>query len=172
MVCVVRKDQAKEGTHAFKEECYHIQSRGSSVGVAVASGFTACEGSWTCVHCGRGLEHTAARLGAHDLCVRGLSRLGQCSLSASGVRRAGGRPAANPASPGKAFELGFDWFVAAPFATTFVAGGHRLAPGAVLRRSAQEPQRTLLRQTPARHREISCLCHGLYRALWAALHVG
>jgi hypothetical protein len=35
MVCV-KEDQAKEGTHAFTEECYHIQFRGSSVDIAVA----------------------------------------------------------------------------------------------------------------------------------------
>src|SRR5438132_6074167 len=104
MVCVTNT-KPRRATHAFTEECYHIQSRSSSVGIAMAAGCTAVKGSRPLMHGRSGLERRDACRGTHDFRVRGLPRFGQCPFSASGVRRAGGRPAANPASPGKALEL-------------------------------------------------------------------
>src|SRR5437868_11221273 len=111
------------------------------MGVAVADGSRTSQEPRSAVHAHCGLEYRSARCSAHDLRLCGLPRSGQCPFAAGGVRRFGGRPATNSAGPGKAFELGYDEFVAAPLATPVLAGGDRLALDTVLWRTAQEPQR-------------------------------
>src|SRR5882724_8157039 len=127
MVCG-QEGQTKEGSHAFTEEFYRFECRGSSMGVAVACGSQTAQRSWLVVH-GRGrVERRVARRCAHDFRVCGLPGFGQCPFGASGVQRPGGWPAANPAGPGKTPELGLDELVATAFETTPVGGSDRLAP--------------------------------------------
>src|SRR5437867_7745813 len=140
------------------------------MGVAAVAGGPTSQGPWLVVHRRGRVERGAARRGTHDFGAGGLPRFGQGAVAASGVRRSGRRLAANLAGSREASELGFAERLAAPLATTLVAGGHRLAPGPVLRSAAPKPQRDLLRQAAPGHHEISCLCHGVHRAVWATLH--
>src|SRR5262245_48098734 len=113
------------------------------MGVAVVDEFRSPQRAWPTlqVHEYGGLEYRAPCRGADDLHLCCLPRFGQCPFAAGGVRRFGGRPAANPARPGKASELGSDEHLAEPFATPALAGSHRLAFGTLLRPSVPESQR-------------------------------
>src|SRR5438445_1640058 len=144
------------------------------MGVAVADEFRSAQGAWSTlqVHEHGGLEYRAARRSADDLHLCCLPRFGQCPVATGGVRRFGGRPAANPACPGKASELGSDEHVAEPLATPSLGAGHRLALDTLLRPSTPESQRNLPEQTEARHHTLSHLCHGLYRSVWPPLYSG
>src|ERR1041385_1661287 len=162
----------RRATHAFTEEFYRFQYPGSSMGVAVAPDGTTAQGSRSVVHGRGGLECLAPCRSAHDFGVRRLPRSGQCSVAASGVRRPGGRTAANAARFGEPPQWGLDDRLAASLEPPFVASGLRLALPILLRSTGPQPQRTVLRQTEAGDDEIPCLCHGLHCAVWAPLHAG
>src|SRR6266849_2722452 len=172
MVCV-KEDQAKEGAHAFTEESYHIESRGSSMGIAVAPASTTLEGSRSIMHRRSGMEPAYACCGPQHFGVRGLPGFGPRAIAAGGVRCLGGRTASDSARPGEASEhcLGRG-HVAAPLASWPAGSGRRLAREALLWEAETQPQRNLSRQASAGHHEVPRLRHGLYRRVWAALYAG
>src|SRR6516225_603528 len=118
------------------------------------------------------LEYRASRRGTPDLGFCHLSRSGQRAFATSRLRRFGGRSTANSVGLGKAAERGPDGLVVRSLAPATLAGGHRLAPRSVLRRSAPQPQRTLPIQDAERHDAFSRLCHRLHRSIRTSLHVG
>ncbi len=172
MVCA-RKRQAKEGSHAFTEAFYRFRHRGSSMGVAAPLGCAAAqEGSRAPLHGDRRLERRAVRRGTLDLDLRRLSRPQRRAIATSGLRCPGRRPAAHLAGSGKSSQPSIDRRAAAPYAAPDVAGGDRLALGALLRRAAAQPQRNLLRQAQAGHLAFPRVCHRLHCAVRRAVHVG
>src|SRR5262249_42948184 len=99
----------------------------------------------------------------HRFACCGSDELDPCRVpgperGAFGRRRAdsaGRRIAQDAQGSRKAAGWRSDGAVAAPPAAQTMAGGHRLALGALLRGTEPEPERDLLRETTARNEEVS-----------------
>src|SRR3990170_2133712 len=169
---VSTNQKPKEGAHAFTDESYHIESRGSSVGLELVDRVDADEGSRLAVHGQRGLEHCVAGGRADESAVCGLPRSGGGAVRPGRVRCLGRRLAQNASRLGRPAERRAGRPLAAPPAASQLAGGHRLALGALLRRAEAEPQRDFLRQAPAGDEEVSCLRDRVHRVSRSALHAG
>ena len=165
-------DQPKEGAHAFKDESYHIEWRGTSVDVELVGGLQAVEGPRLAMYRQRGVERRVAGGRPPDLGGGGLLRFGGRAFRSGGVQRVerwfaedaeGARTAAERRTHGPPL---------ARHAAAAVAGGHRLALGAVLWRAGHEQERVVLRRTAAGHLKVPCVCHGLHRRVRSALYAG
>src|SRR5262245_46141596 len=170
MACV-KEDQTKEGTHAFTDELDQ-QFSGSSMGTRSFVASRSAESTRTRLHCGSGVEHRASRGGEDGVDLCGVPRHGQRAVQSSGLQRAGSRPAQDTlgiaAAPQRVAHQSF----AGADATTGLASGHRLALGAVLRRTGVEPQRIVPLQSASGDHNVSRLRHGLHRGVRPTLHVG
>lgn len=124
------------------------------------------------MYCGGGVEYRAARGGALDLGFCGLSGSVGEPFRSSGDECLGRRPAQDALRAGMSLERGPDGRTAASDETAPMAGGNRLASGAVLRPAASKPQRNLLRQAAPRHEAISCLRFGMHCGPRSTLYIG
>jgi len=143
------------------------------VGTALAvASRSAEEGAWANMH-GRGrLEYCSAGGGTVDFDLCGLCRFGGWAERSGGLRCLGGGASQDAFGSRAAVERIVDERLAAQHATTRLARRDRLAPGAVLWEAAAQQERVVLRQAASGDEALSCLCDGLYRDAWAALHPG
>src|SRR3972149_3815477 len=138
----------------------------------MAAASKAIKGSWLAVYGGGELEHRAAGRGAYDFDLCGMSRFGRRALEPGDIQCSLRRTAQDLAGVGASIERSVDDRLATTIAEALLARRDRLAFGTLLRSAAAQSQRAILRQASFGNDEVSCLRHGLHRAVRAALYPG
>src|SRR4029078_4116748 len=138
----------------------------------MAAASKAIKGSWLAVYGGGELEYRAAGRGAYDFDLCGMSRFGRRALEPGDIQCSLRRATQDLAGVGASIERSVDDRLVTTIAEALLACRDRLAFGALLRSAAAQSQRAVLRQTSPGDDEVSCLRHGLDRAVRAALYPG